>query len=189
MLDSPITWVSAIRLGLFWGGEYALLSLIEDAPEALKVATVLCSIGALASLEGRSWLNKRRANLFVIIIASISTIYGSFVIYAFAHAYHQSVISSNLDRLYNTGTEIVERPFFKRLTSDKAPEWQKDGEGWVEETKAFLDAEIGGIASARFVNTVGSTAESYNIPSEFERGVNALVPMLKNLAEIIRERK
>jgi len=57
--SKPITWNSVLRLSLGFGAEYSLLSLIEDAPIALKMATMLCSLGALAALEGRDWLNKK----------------------------------------------------------------------------------------------------------------------------------
>jgi hypothetical protein len=50
-IDAPITWQTVIRIGLGFGAEYALLALIEDAPSALKIATMLCALIALFILE------------------------------------------------------------------------------------------------------------------------------------------
>jgi hypothetical protein len=40
-LDKAITWRDALELGLFFGVEYAMLALIEDAPFSLKAATMI----------------------------------------------------------------------------------------------------------------------------------------------------
>jgi hypothetical protein len=50
-IDLPITWRSVVRVGLVWMAEYAMLTSIEDANVALKIATIICAVAALATLE------------------------------------------------------------------------------------------------------------------------------------------
>jgi hypothetical protein len=59
-LDRPITWASVARVALAFAAEYGLLALIEDSPFAVKLATVVCSVAALAALEAREWLGHIR---------------------------------------------------------------------------------------------------------------------------------
>jgi hypothetical protein len=186
----PITWMSAVRLALGFAGEYSLISLIQDAPEALKIATLLCSIGILIALETRYWLNERGKHLFSTTILALSIIYAGFVVYALMHSYNQSVISARLDELYKKGSYLVEKPFVEHLLSNYAPTWEVQVSGWIGETKAYLEDNVGGISSAKFMNTIGYQTLNYNgIPTEFDNGVNNLVPFLKNLAEIIAQKK
>jgi hypothetical protein len=106
-LDKPITWSSAVRLGLGYAGEYALLSLIEDAPEALKVATVLCSIGALAALEARDWLEHQRQYSFRATVTSVSVVYLGFVGYAISHSVERHNVRLGLQKIYTDATPLL----------------------------------------------------------------------------------
>jgi hypothetical protein len=56
--ETVFTVRNAIRVGLFWASEYALLSLIEEAPRAVKWATL---IGPLAALAVMQWEQKLRS--------------------------------------------------------------------------------------------------------------------------------
>jgi hypothetical protein len=188
--DKPITWMSATRLGLGFAGEYSLLSLIEDSPESLKIATMVCSFGVLAALEGREWLNSKRPHLFRISIVFFSAIYSIFIFYAIAHSWHQSVISAKLDDLYNRGTEFQRDRFFNRLTDADFPSWSNEASNWLSETGDYLKTQIGGITYSKFMNTVGSIQVGYSqIPSAYVLPLNNIVPKLKNLESLIEQRK
>ena len=95
-LDKPLTWNSVGRLALVAAAEYGMLSLIEDAPFTVKVATVICSVGALAVLETRAALNKRKAHLFALSLSVIGAIYLGFLGYAAAHAAEKQRIEAGL---------------------------------------------------------------------------------------------
>jgi hypothetical protein len=84
-LDKPISWRTIFRAGFIWGAEYALLSLIEDAPAWLKVATIVCALCALASLEGETWLNHQQKHLFVISFGTVAVVYLVFIGFAINH--------------------------------------------------------------------------------------------------------
>lgn len=190
MLDSPITWVSAVRLGLGLAGEYALLSLIEDAPEALKIGTVICAIGAIAALESRAWLDNLRPKLFVVTMSVLSLFYISFVAYAILNVWHQTTVTEKLDDLYKRGSALIEEPLIHSLSPDQTTEWEANTNQWYNETRNYLDKEVGGIASAKFVNTVGSPVMTYNVSSPaLNNDLANLVPVVKNLEVIIGARK
>lgn len=99
-LDKPITWRTVARLGLGFAAEYALLALIEDAPVAVKIATVLCATGALAALESEDWLNRKRERLFTVVISLLGAIYFCFLAYAGGHALNRLAVRQGLERIY-----------------------------------------------------------------------------------------
>src|SRR5690348_4920667 len=99
-LDSPITWRSLARIGLGFAGEYALLALIEDAPAALKIGTVLCAVAALFVLETEGRLRKTSSYLFLGSIVIVASIYLGFIGYALDHIHQEAVIDRRLSALY-----------------------------------------------------------------------------------------
>jgi hypothetical protein len=158
-LDKPITLLSAIRIGLIWAGEYALLSLIEDSPEALKFATIFCAVGALATLEFREWLELRWRRLFILTITVLSLIYLGFISYAVHVAWHRQHVRNELKNIYSASTALTKlRPgsvVDAGEYSAKIRKWEDDSAKWIEEN-------LGIAASDQFL--------SRSAPSTFATG-------------------
>jgi hypothetical protein len=156
-LDSPITWSTAVRIGLGWAGEYALLSLIEDAPEALKVATVVCAVGALAALESREWLQKNQYRFSGIMIA-FAMIYCGFILYAIVHVVDIANKQATLRAFYIEGNEIAIRvePARKNapelFDENAIKSWRSDSVKWENATAEWIGANIGPTARVRFLD-------------------------------------
>jgi hypothetical protein len=199
-LDKPITWLSAVRLGLGFSGEYALLSLIEDAPEALKIATVLCSIGALAALEGQEWLERQRKHLFRATIAAVSAVYLGFVGYALIHVVNIQAKEAKLREFYVAARPIIDRQIPANGTApgtekydDKAiKQFIEDGLKWEQTTGDWLLANLGPSARERFVdmssigtNCLGQLMGIYVCDAQYDRLKNRLMSEKKNLSAIM----
>jgi hypothetical protein len=198
-LETPITWLSAVRLGLGYAGEYALLSLIEDAPEALKVATVLCSIGALAALECRVWLEGKRKHLFQATIAAVSVIYLGFVGYAIIHVMGIQAKEAKLRELYVASGPIIDRTIPTagdvnnvKYDSNAVRQFIDDGLKWEKQTEEWLLDNMGPAARERFVdisaigfNCIGQLKGAYVCDGEYDRTKNRLIAEKKNLSSIM----
>jgi Mn2+/Fe2+ NRAMP family transporter len=118
-LDSPITWRSAAIVGLGFAGEYALLALIEDAPEALKVATMVCAVVVIVILLTEKWFHQKHRYLFVISILLVAAIYVGFVIYAAVHAITRQERQAHLREIYVSGNLFKNRelPLQQEITT------------------------------------------------------------------------
>jgi hypothetical protein len=90
VLDQAITWRSVIRIGLIWAAEYAMLSLIEESPPYIKVATMICAIGLLATLEFEQWLRSKKNELFLGSLSMFILVYVSFIGYAIQQANYRA---------------------------------------------------------------------------------------------------
>ncbi len=198
MFDSPITWMSALRLGLGWAGEYALLSLIEDAPITLKIATMLCAIGALAALESRAWLNSQRDNLFQQVIICLSGIYLSFVGYAIYWAIYQYQTRNGLEERYVAAAELAaeqlapnkEKTNFDDIGVDV---FEKEVSNWEVSTADWILTRLSPAARERFLDFSTPTSVMWHTPYagyivHYNNIMNVLAKDRKNLATIIETR-
>lgn len=185
-LDNPITWRSITRIFLGFAGEYALLSLIEDAPEALKVTTVICAVAGLFALETEDWLKKRHAYLFGSTIAILALVYLSFVGYAVGHVYSEIVITQKLERLYQKGSDLKERPFPRVMTDAEVRDWIKQVNSWSDETAGYLAENVNMFAHDRFLNTTGQiTLNHVGLTTDENQYVNQIDWLQRNLEAII----
>jgi predicted PurR-regulated permease PerM len=133
-LNRPLTLLLAFRAGLIWAGEYALLSLIEDSPEILKFATIFCSLGALAILEFREWIEQKRPGLFVHAIAAVFIIYLGFIGYAVHIVLHKQYIRSELQNIYSASTSWTrERTQALAIHTAQIRQWEDESANWIEE--------------------------------------------------------
>jgi hypothetical protein len=148
--------MSATRIGLGFAGEYALLSLIEDAPEALKVATVICAVGALIALETELWLRKR--NAFIPLISALSVIYASFVSYAIYETIHRNAVLQHLQEACVQSGTLLYYPAETMLKPDGGVdqsalrEYSIRAQKWAKETSDWIDNNIGIGAKERFLD-------------------------------------
>jgi hypothetical protein len=163
-LDIPVTWRSVIRIGLLWGAEYAVLSLIEDAPIALKLATVFCALGALVILELETRLaqvsvqiRRIRISRFQIAISVIGLIYAGFIVYAVAHAAERQRIMNGLQKIYITSGSLLNREIIG-VTNLEAPDdnalsqYEKDFAEWQNRSQEWIGENVGEAAKERFLD-------------------------------------
>lgn len=187
-LDRPITWRSIVRAGLIWGAEYALLSLIEDAPVVLKVATILCAIGALAALEGEEWLNRRHRHFFKSVTLALVAIYLGFIGYALHLVAKDAAVRLQLDELYNESVPIMSEatPFMTRgASADELKSWEGDIQTWRNKTETYLTKNLGQTFAFRFANTLGHPSYGYGVAQEeVNVQLNFLLTMQNNLLGI-----
>lgn len=195
-LDKPITWLSAIRVGLGFAGEYALLSLIEDAPEALKVATVVCSVGALAALESREWLQKNQYRFSGIMIV-FALIYCGFIAYAVSRVVDIANKQAMLRTFYSEGNEILTRQVPARkdtpalFDQNALTAWKSDAAKWQITTSKWINANLGPAANSRFLD-MGSLPSSCWSPIENgcdndTRVLNHTLAEVRNLSGLMEQ--
>jgi hypothetical protein len=187
-LDSPITWRSLARIGLGFAGEYALLALIEEAPAALKIATVICAVAGLFILETESRLRKRRA--FVGAIVAVCVIYFGFIGYAVNHVYQETAIEKRLHQLSVQGITFQTNPFPNRTPSmEELQQWADSIDVWKNTTATYLQDNLGDYERERFLNIRGMPMFSYGGAStEVNQLLNISVNLHKNLTSIIESR-
>jgi hypothetical protein len=194
LLDRPIqfTWRSTIRVGLGVAAEYGMLALIEDAPEAVKVATVLCALAGLGTLEFEARIRKYSRKLFIGLITLVAAIYVCFLIYAVAHTMRENAIKAHIDELYNESIPITSEANQFIATSGYSNEaiktWEGHIQAWRNETETYLNDNIGPIYAYRFANTLGQPSFSYGIANqEVNNQLNFILAMQRNLIAIRSE--
>lgn len=192
LIDKPITWGSLARVGLAWAAEYGVLSLIEDAPFAVKMATIVCALGALAALETKEWLNQRKY-LFFSVMGFVSAIYFCFVIYAASHALHLIFARNGLEQKYAQSNELLRREVLETnpqhgadKENEAARQFARDVSEWKTSTGDWIRENVGVAAYARFLEP---PTMFYNFGPHFNKdynmSMNDLVGCRRNLAIII----
>jgi hypothetical protein len=151
---------------LGFAGEYALLALIEDAPAALKVATVLCAIGALVALESETFLNQKGKQLFVKTIAALSAIYLCCVAYAISQAMYQAKTRSGLEDRYVAAAALATRsipPNSAKNHMDGAAiaSFASDVNDWETECANWILERLNAAARERFMDQSGGVSFTY----------------------------
>ncbi len=93
-------WDRGLRSALVFGIEWASLSLIEDSPSWLKLATMILASLGLAIIESRYFLMLKKRGVFAGLLAVVICIWVALVSYA---AYHYN----GEDKLDQLSTKIV----------------------------------------------------------------------------------
>jgi len=189
--QSPIvlTWKSLLKLGAGFAAEYALLSLIEDAPEVVKVATLVTALGALGALESQEWLIRRHRHLFMAAIVVTSVIYLCFIGYALWHVRHESQIDRRLEQFYLAAEPLLEMAHPLAASVTKPSEvavnrWQKDVTNWKDEVANYLLENVSDYAKARFLNLRGAQWYGCSGWGEVDSVCYDLDTYYKNLGDI-----
>jgi len=84
--NTPTLWPvidRAFRFGAVLGLEWGSLTLVEEAPRYLKVATIVIAVLILAVLESWPWLRMRDKRLFPVLMATLIVGYAGVFGYAF----------------------------------------------------------------------------------------------------------
>jgi hypothetical protein len=171
---------------IFGTHKYALLALIEDAPVALKVATVVCGAGTLFVLETEQWFRQQQKHAFAITTGILVVIYLGFVAYAINHARQEIAIDQNLDQIYGASNPLQDRPFAGGMSATEQKEWENQIVIWRDTTAVYLQDNLGSFAHDRFINTRGSISLNYGSASqEVNLQINLLTWLRKNLETII----
>lgn len=167
LIDRPITWRSIIRVGLIWAAEYAMLSLIEDSPPSLKVATILCALAALAAMEFEPWIESKKKNLSHILIGVAAFVYLVFVAYALNSVAEKREIKRTLQKLYSRSTPITTQSIIvhdsekaqpKTLDQIQVKQEITKFEAWERDTAAWIGEHLGDAARDRFLDRSQATA-------------------------------
>jgi hypothetical protein len=194
LLDHPLTIRSLIRIGLAFAAEYALLALIEDAPAALKIATVICAIGALLALETEAQLKTWWRYSPGVIISALALIYAGFVGYGIQQHFHGEGIKAGLKDKYFASAELAH--VYIVVDANGAPDkgaLEQRTEGavkWEVDTEQWIEANIGKAARERFLDSGATTNFGWLVPkdaesSRFNNAMNRFLGLRKNLATMI----
>jgi hypothetical protein len=191
-LDSPVTWRSVALIGLGFAGEYALLALIEDAPEALKVATMMCAVAAIFILGTENRFHRQHRYLFIASILAVTAIYMGFVVYAIKHEITKGQHLSRLEDIYSDVEKLIggaipnlEKPEMSDTAIDKL---EFKSSAWERATAEWLDNNLGHGARARFFER--SRMPTYCWDSKCSRRYASIMNRLlneQNNISIIRE--
>ena len=198
-LDKPLTWNSVGRLALVAAAEYGMLSLIEDAPFAVKIATVICAAGALATLEMRAALNKRSAHLFALSMSVIGAIYLGFLGYAVAHSLNKIAARHGLEQIYVSGAKLMNRNLpvsaaGNSLSRDEVSKFGSDVDEWSKESAQWIEDHLNAAARERFLDISGMPSLSWSVKgpnggnvydADFSEAMNRLATERKNLTIIM----
>jgi hypothetical protein len=186
-IDGPVTWRSVIRLGLGFAAEYAMLALIEDAPVALKVATVVCATGALVTLKLEKWLKTISDLLFYSIIGILSTTYIGFIIFAVTTKELQSDTKRLAEQCYFDSDELTAR----NISDDQAKKSKdidklsSDFRSWEGKRADMLLSRAGEAARERFIDKSDMQAFIYGNDLRYSAIRNALAADRRNLAVLL----
>jgi hypothetical protein len=77
------TWKNAFSAALLAASEYAMLSLIEDAPRSIKLATLIAPTLAFLAIQFESRIRKLGHDLYPIILALLAGGYVAFGAYVY----------------------------------------------------------------------------------------------------------
>ena len=167
----PFTWKSLLRIGAGSAAEFALLTLIADSPESVKVVTLVVAISALGALEFQEWLTKRHRYLFFGVIGIAGTVYLGFVGYAVFHTYEEANTKSedalqakqrdqHLHELYLQGSAIWTRQLTIK-DQDDARANAVACDKWMNEAREWLRTKMGSPAEGRFLDDNGVGVFAY----------------------------
>jgi hypothetical protein len=166
LLNKPITWRSLVRIGLAFAAEYAMLALIEDAPVALKVATVFCATATLAALEADSWVRRQGKYVFPLVMGCLGIVYLGFVVYALAETYQQRHVKSQLKMLYSESTPLTTLPI--NSVSD-IHQFKTAYLEWEQKSSAWILAHIGPTSRDLFLSRPEPTSFGGQAPQSTQQ--------------------
>jgi hypothetical protein len=171
---------------------YALLALIEDAPAVLKIATVICAVAALFTLETEEWLRKRQNKLFALTISGIGLIYAVFIVFAIYGKMSEGVLQRQIREIFVEAGPIIETNIRSVSTSTVLNEedvrsFIDKAQNWEEKTSNWLKHNLGEAARERFVDLSSVAIVCWDpvCSQPFTKTKNRLVGLRKNLSVII----
>lgn len=197
-LDKAITWRSVARIGLGFAGEYALLALIEDAPAALKIATVICAVAGLFILETESWFHRQHKRLFISTIGIVVFVYLAFVAYAADHALRKQQRQEALRNFYVIGSAFkgrelaIEGQNGGTYKKEDVSKLENDVLNWRNQTSDWLEVNYDAAARVRFLE-VGNISNlcwgpkwrEYMCDPAYGGVMNRLTNDLRNISAIL----
>jgi hypothetical protein len=150
-ITKKTVWV----VGLIWAAEYGMLSLIEDSPEILKAATVVCALVGLVLVE--AWDHARHRHFWVLVASSvvIGGIYLGFVTYALFGVLHRHDVQSGLRRIYSESTPLVLMPVDN---GTKIVDFAAAYKNWEEKSADWIAVNVGPVAHDQFLSRSQPTA-------------------------------
>jgi len=142
-------WKTIGLLGLGWAAEYAMLSLIEDSPEILKAATLICALAGIAILTSHDVLRHKRIKVFWLLAVLIGVIYLSFVGLALTGIANKWNVERGLKRIYGESTPLT-------LMSVGSDNEQKDFKlsfkEWERRSADWIAINVGLVAYGHFLS-------------------------------------
>jgi hypothetical protein len=183
-----------IRVALVWAAEYAMLSLIEDAPTAIKVATLICAVSALAVMQFEVWVRSISKHSFRNAICGLTVIYLGFLGYAVAHAVNRLVIRHGLETYYIAAGELANRPIplnedKNHMDIDAIKRLAVDVDNWQAVTALWLEKRLGPIGRERFLDISNMPSLTWSQADQtdpaYSSAINRLTRDRHNLSVII----
>lgn len=189
---------AVVRIALVWAAEYAMLSLIEDAPETVKVATLVCAVLALVIMQFEAWLRTVRKNAFRNALTAVAFVYAGFIAFAVQHVSHESWVKAQTNNWYVKGRLIQKSVIPIDGTTNKPSQEAISAMGdnlhkWEDDVSAWLAANLGDAAEAKFLdhnnclfmNWSISYRDAHAFDQKYDIVMNQLGCDERNLATII----
>jgi hypothetical protein len=140
-------WKAVFRLGLIWAAEYTMLALIEDSPELLKAATLICAVAGLAILQFEEKIREYNPRVFLGLIGIVAAIYLGFITYAVKRVVDREAVHDQLVNIYVSAGTLMDRTLPIMAGSNGGS--YDDG----AETHLALDADRWRRATAEWLST------------------------------------
>jgi hypothetical protein len=192
------TWTGVFKLGLGIIAEAAMLALIEDAPESVKAATLVCSVLALGALQFEQQLrNVNAKNLFRNVLIVLAVIYSGFVIYALVQIYQRDATHRHLVEKYVEAGLLIDRKISThgvasnpQFDEDAIKQFHDDAVAWEDSTQKWLLTNFGPAARERFldmssVQTICWSQETQGCDARYDITRNRLNAEKRNLSAIM----
>ena len=185
---------AVIRVALVWAAEYAMLSLIEDAPEVVKVATLLCAVAALVVMQFEGWLRGVWKKSFRFALLAVALVYMGFIGYAVKHTFGLITIRNGLESRYVAGRQMQQRSMITTtgaaMDTTLVGRFSHDVDAWEAETDRWLLDNLSPAAAERFLDYSNQPAgvmwnENGQTTPLYSETVNRLTRDNRNLAVIM----
>jgi hypothetical protein len=193
-------WRTIARIGLVWAAEYALLALIEDSPAAVKLATLVCALLALLTLQFEDRVRSLKRTLFRDVMFALGVIYSAFIVYAVVHVYDRESARRTAKELYVSSSEMMNRqlpvaadvPNGGSYDAKAVTQVADDAATWRKNTAEWLGKNLGEAARERFLDVSGFPSlcwgpkyQDQSCDLRYGQVMNRLVNDRKNLAAIL----
>jgi hypothetical protein len=166
-LDKAITWRDAIEIGLLFGGEYAMLALIENAPKSLQAATMVCAIATLVAMRAEDKIRGFHPRLFRNVLILLGVVYLGFVAYAINYVIDQQVTRNGLKTIYTSATPLIDRHISlgkpaqgqpaNALDQAEVDQFAEDYFKWENSSAQWIKDHLGDAAHDHFLDRSNTT--------------------------------
>jgi hypothetical protein len=175
--------------------EYALLTLIEDANVGLKIATIICAVAALATLEFESWLRSKSNHAFYSAIVLTAVIYAAFIGLAIVQMVYRNATRDGLENRYVSASSLSNRAIVpnaegNHFDPDFVMTFSNDVENWENDCANWILQRLSPAARERFLDRSGYAPlswsnKAYGNNLDYDHAMNRLASDRKNLANIL----